>query len=125
MIIEIRMDLYETTFRNWAETNRLRIKTKDKEAIIATSSRKYPLDHMFDGFKSGVGLYVSRPTRYRLTNLIIKLQKQGLPHRLRGDLEAIFFIPWDKVGVTPWFKRFVKRKGSNAHPTFKRTVCQA
>ena len=105
------MDSCEKTFREWARENRLRLENDEQVLpVVVSRSRKRPLDHLYDGFESGIGFHVTRDGKAKITNLVKKVRALGCSIKNRGDFEANFFVPWEKAMEIARLFKFVKGK---------------
>ncbi len=92
-------DDYSVKFVQWAKDNGLRLKvvTDGNEArpTVITRSRTNSGDHLYDGFKDGVGLWVERDTPRAVGAIVKRLRGHGYePHKV-GVSEATFKLSWE------------------------------
>ena len=109
------MDQHSEIFKDWMRKNRLR-SSRDEQGfpVAIRRSRKFPLDHLYDGFNDGVGFHITLRGKREVGNLVTKLAKIGIMPKNRGDFEANFFIPWSEALPVAKMFRFVKGKPPKA-----------
>lgn len=84
-------------FKQFCLDNRLRYSLTDKEPISHTRSRKFPNDHLYDGFNGFVGVHVEREKKGIVNHIVRKLIELGCIRHQMGDLEANLKCPLDKI----------------------------
>ena len=105
-------DYGKRKFRDFARKNRLRLaRGEDGFPVILARGKEYEGCHLYDGFgDTHVGLYVARPTTFKMSHTYGALKRMGLEPIALGDLEGTFKIPYKMVMKIARKFKMVKRK---------------
>lgn len=93
-----QLDIIQNNFISFAKNNRLRLRFDEaKDPICVTGSRRFPHDHLFDGFTGKVGVHIERDTKKKVNFVIKQLIALGCELKQKGDLEANLNISYENV----------------------------
>jgi hypothetical protein len=108
-------DYGKKKFKQFAKSNRLRLKTsEDGYPIVVSRGTKYANCMLYEGFCDDfVGLYVTRDTPSKLTHLVGKLTKMGFTPYVRGDYEALYKVSYNKAWKVANMFNMVMKRPSN------------
>ena len=85
---------------------------EDRQVIAHTRSRKFPLDHIYEGFENCYGVAIGcRGTRQRFNNVCHKLIALGATLYQRGDTEGNFKIKEESIAEVAKILKIKKTAG--------------
>ena len=78
-----------------------------REPIIISRKAKYKGCHLYDGFRDGVGLWITGSTPLQATYRAKKAESLGAIPLVRADGESTFWVPTPLIpGIASWLGLF-------------------
>lgn len=103
-----------TAFVAFSKVNRLRLKYDEaRDPICVTRSRRFPHDHMYDGFNEAMGVHIERNTMRKLNFVIQTLLGMGCILKQSGDLEANLKVPYQEALKVAGYLKIIKGSAKN------------